>query len=66
MTARRGQAGRAQRVVVSGMCAAAAFLMMAAIRIPLLPQAPFLTYDPSDAVALLVGVIYGPATGAMV
>src|SRR5205807_1021083 len=41
-------------------------LMMAAIRIPLLPQAPFLTYDPSDAVALLVGVIYGPATGAMV
>jgi len=60
------QARRAQRVVVAGMCAAAAFLMMAAIRIPLLPQAPFLTYDPSDAVGLLVGVLYGPATGAMV
>src|SRR5205807_2105400 len=65
-TARRAQVGRAQRVVVAGMCAAAAFLMMAAIRIPLLPQAPFLTYDPSDAVGLLVGVMYGPATGAMV
>ena len=63
---RATQVGRAHRVVVAGMCAAAAFLMMAAIRIPLLPQAPFLTYDPSDAVGLLVGVIYGPATGAMV
>jgi riboflavin transporter FmnP len=58
--------GRAQRVVVAGMCAASAFLLMAAIRIPLLPQAPFLTYDPSDAVGLLAGVFYGPATGAMV
>ena len=63
---RATQVGRAHRVVVAGMCAAAAFLMMAAIRIPLLPQAPFLTYDPSDAVGLLVGVLYGPATGAMV
>jgi len=48
------------------MLAALAFIVMAAIQIPVLPQAPYLTYDPSDAVALLAGVLYGPSTGVTV
>ena len=48
------------------MLAALAFLLMAAIQIPVLPQAPYLTYDPSDAVALLAGVLYGPGAGVTV
>jgi len=57
---------RAEQIVVTGMLAAIAFLLMAAIQIPILPAAPFLTYDPSDAVALLAGILYGPASGVTV
>jgi riboflavin transporter FmnP len=48
------------------MLAAIAFLLMAAVQLPLLPSAPYLTYDPSDAVALLGGVLYGPGAGVTV
>jgi len=58
--------GRAQRIVIVGMLAAVAFILMAAVQIPILPNAPYLTYDPSDAIGLLAGVIYGPSTGVMV
>ena len=40
--------------------------MMAAVQIPLLPSAPYLTYDPSDAVGLLAGTLYGPGVGVLV
>jgi riboflavin transporter FmnP len=36
---------------------------MVTIQVPILPQAPFLKYDPSDAVALLGGLLYGPSAG---
>ncbi len=58
--------GRSQRVVIVGVLAAIAFLMMAAVQIPLLPSAPYLTYDPSDAVGLLAGTLYGPGVGVLV
>lgn len=58
--------GRAQRVVIVGLLAAIAFLMMATVQIPLLPSAPYLTYDPSDAVGLLAGTLYGPGVGVLV
>lgn len=57
---------KAQQLAVTGMLAAIAFLLMAAIQIPILPYAPFLRYDPSDAVGLLAGVLYGPASGVTV
>jgi riboflavin transporter FmnP len=56
----------ARRLTATAMLAALAFVVMAAIQIPVLPQAPYLTYDPSDAVALLAGVLYGPRTGVTV
>lgn len=55
-----------QRLVATAMFAAVAFVLMAAVQIPLLPYAPYLTYDPSDAVGLLAGVLYGPGAGVTV
>jgi riboflavin transporter len=57
---------RARRSVIVGVMAAIAFLLMATVQVPLLPGAPYLTYDPSDAVGLLVGTLYGPGTGVLV
>lgn len=54
------------RLVVTAMLGTMAFLVMATVRFPLLPQASFLKYDPSDAVALLAGVLYGPVAGVAV
>ncbi len=53
-------------MVMTGVLVAVAFLLMATVQIPLLPHAPFLKYDPSDAAALLGGVLYGPGTGVLV
>jgi riboflavin transporter FmnP len=54
------------RLVACAMLAAAALVLMASIQVPLLPYAPYLTYDPSDAVCLLAGVLYGPGAGIVV
>jgi riboflavin transporter FmnP len=39
---------------------------MATVQLPVLPYAPYLTYDPSDVVGVLVGVLYGPGSGVAV
>jgi riboflavin transporter FmnP len=57
---------RGQQIVMMGLLSAVAFLLMATIQLPILPQAPFLKYDPSDAAGLLAGVMYGPAAGVLV
>lgn len=45
-------------------CGAA--LLLSFIEIPLIPAAPFLKYDPSTIMALVAGLAFGPATGAVV
>ncbi len=45
-------------------CAAA--LLLSFVEIPLIPAAPFLKYDPSTIMALVAGLAFGPATGAVV
>lgn len=57
---------KVQQLVLCGMLAGIAFLLMATVQIPILPQAPFLRYDPSDAAGLLAGVLYGPSAGVAV
>lgn len=52
-----------QQLVFLGVGGAMAFLLMATLQIPVLPQASYLRYDPSDAVALVAGVVYGPGAG---
>ncbi|MCL2053138.1 MAG: ECF transporter S component [Oscillospiraceae bacterium] len=42
-----------------GFLCAVAYILMAAIRIPLMPAAPFLTYDPKDVAVIIGGFLYG-------
>lgn len=53
-----------QLVTMALMCAVAAILMF--VQIPLIPAAPFLTYDPSLVPAMISGFIYGPGSGVAV
>lgn len=41
-------------------------LLLSFIEIPLIPAAPFLKYDLSGVIALVAGLAFGPATGAVV
>jgi len=61
-----GSRVEARRLAVLGLLAAASFVLMAVVQVPVLPQAPYLRYDPSDAVALLAGVMYGPGPAVAV
>jgi riboflavin transporter FmnP len=49
-----------------GTLAAAAFILMATVQIPVLPAAPYLRYDPSDVVTLLVAFVIGPVPAVAV
>ena len=53
-----------QLVTMALMCAIATLFMF--VQIPLLPAAPFLTYDPSFVPAMVVGFAYGAGPGAAV
>jgi riboflavin transporter FmnP len=55
-----------RKLVVLAVLSAVAFVLMATVQVPVLPQAPYLRYDPSDAVALLAGVMYGPSPAVAV
>ena len=46
------------------MCAVSALFMF--VQIPLIPAAPFLTYDPSLVPAMVSGFAYGPGSGIAV
>jgi len=43
-----------------GMLSALAIISVLLIRIPLIPAAPFLTYDPKDVVIVIGGFLFGP------
>ncbi|MDQ7820903.1 MAG: ECF transporter S component [Armatimonadota bacterium] len=53
-------------LVLVGMLSAVAFVLMATVQVPVLPSAPYLRYDPSDVIALLVALEAGPAPGMAV
>ena len=53
-----------QLVTMALMCAIATLFMF--VQIPLLPAAPFLTYDPSFVPAMVVGFAYGAGPGVAV
>ncbi|WP_165043550.1 MULTISPECIES: ECF transporter S component [unclassified Adlercreutzia] len=53
-----------QMVTMALMCAISALLQFA--QIPLLPAAPFLSYDPSFVPAMVSGFAYGPTSGVVI
>ncbi|HEX6988378.1 MAG TPA: ECF transporter S component [Bacillota bacterium] len=54
-----------RRLVTIALFAALAAVLMMTISIPIMPTAPFLKFDPSDAVAMISAAVLGPG-GAVV
>ena len=54
-----------RRITSVGALAAAATVVMMFVKFPIVPGAPFLKYDPSDAVTLLAAFWLGPGTGLL-
>ncbi|MBI2252507.1 MAG: ECF transporter S component [Armatimonadetes bacterium] len=54
---------RAEKIIKTGALSAIAAFLMFFFQFPLLPQAPFLKYDPSDIPALIGGFALGPMAG---
>jgi riboflavin transporter FmnP len=54
-----------RRLAVYALLTALA-MALSLVSIPIFPAAPFLKYDPSGIVALVAGLVYGPAAGTTV
>lgn len=50
-------------LILIAMFAGASVILMATLQVPILPSAPYLRYDPSDAVALAAAFLLGPQAG---
>jgi len=57
---------KTKRLTTGAMLAAIAYAVMAVCRIPLMPAAEFLNYDPKDVIIVIGGFIYGPAMSFMI
>lgn len=51
-----------RKLVLMAMLAAVAYLMVALVRIPIMPAAPFLKYEPKDVIITIGGFLMGPMT----
>ena len=54
-----------RRITSVAVLVAAATVVMMFVKFPIVPGAPFLKYDPSDAITLLAGFWLGPGTGLL-
>lgn len=62
----QGQGGwSTRRIAVTALFCALAFIA-SFIEIPIFPPAAWLKYDPSCVIALVAGLVFGPATGTLV
>lgn len=57
---------RTKKLTTLAMLAAVAFLFVFLLRIPIIPAAPFLKYEPKDIIILISGFIYGPVAVILV
>ena len=55
-----------KKLVLLAMLAAVAYLMVALIRIPVMPAAPFLNYEPKDVVITIGGFLLGPMASFLI
>ena len=55
-----------KKMVLLAMLAAVAFMLVALIRIPVLPAAPFLKYEPKDVVITIGGFLLGPVAAFVI
>ena len=54
-----------RRLTLAAMFAALAYIVMILIHIRIVPDAPFLTYDPKDVILAICGFILGPIPALM-
>ena len=55
-----------KKLVLLAMMAAIAYLLAALIHIPLIPAAPFLSYEPKDVVITIAGFLMGPLASLVI
>ena len=55
-----------RKSVIMAMLAAVAYLLVALIRIPILPAAPFLKYEPKDVAITIGGFLCGPTASLVI
>lgn len=60
-----GGAWSTRRIAVTALFCALSFILTF-VEVPIFPPAPWLQYDPSGIVALVAGLVFGPATGSVV
>lgn len=49
-----------RKLSIAAMLSAVAYIVMVIVHLPLVPAAPFLTYDPKDVVITIGGFLFGP------
>jgi len=55
-----------KKLVLLAMFSAVAYLLVALIRIPLVPAVPFLHYEPKDVILVIAGVLMGPIASLII
>ena len=55
-----------KKITTLAMLAAMAYIVMAFIRIPIMPAAPFLEYDPKDILFVISGFLFGPVESLII
>lgn len=57
---------RTSKLTIMAMLCALAFVAVLTIRIPIVPVAPFLEYEPKDVIILTGGFIFGPLSAVVI
>ena len=60
------QTSNTRNLVMISLLAAMSFVLMYAIQFPLVPSAPFLTWDPGDLPIILGGLVLGPGAATVI
>jgi len=55
-----------KKMVTLSMFCAMAYTVMFVIRIPVVPAAPFLRFDPKDVIIIIGGFLYGPVSALII
>lgn len=57
---------KTKQLVLTAMLSAVAYVVMVIVHLRLVPAAPFLTYDPKDAIIVIGGFIFGPVEALLI
>lgn len=57
---------KTSRLTIMAMLCALAFVAVLAIRIPIIPVAPFLEYEPKDVIIMTGGFLFGPLASVLI